>query len=69
MPYHLTIEKKEQVNDIETYSTGAEILIKSKRLCDRIKSAFEEKGYDVKVKFISKIPEVKEFNEFVLIKK
>jgi len=70
MPYQIIATKREWVNDIEQYTTKIEIYVKSKKMKDKIKQVFEERGYEVSSKFVNKLPDnTMKFSEYILVKK
>ena len=67
MPFHITATKTYQLNDVETHTTKIEIYTKSRKMRDRLLEQLKEKGYEVRSKFVSKIPERVESREFVMV--
>jgi len=67
MPFHITASKTYQLNDVETHTTRIEIYTKSKKMKKTITEQLKEKGYEVRSKFVSKIPERVESREFVMV--
>ena len=67
MSFHITATKTYQLNDVETHTTKIEIYTKSRKIKKTITEQLKEKGYEVKSKFISKIPARVESREFVLV--
>jgi len=67
MPFYITATKTYQLNDVETHTTKIEVYTKSRKMKKTITEQLKEKGYEVKSKFVSKIPARVESREFVLV--